>query len=118
MNKNAPAISHAVEKSVAEELARLLADSEWHGFEKLYSDVAETLCSSENSEPCRELLRLHVYGRLKNWVQHGALQQRGDEYHACGVTLNELKEHAVAEHCRELIETVLAKGRAKADARH
>jgi hypothetical protein len=114
MKNNAPPASTLHLQAVAEELAHLLSNGSWHGFEPLFSTVADALCGREDAEPCRELLRLHVYGRLQNWLHHGDLEQQGDSYRLRGTALRDLETHAAAEHCRHLLETVIATGKADA----
>jgi hypothetical protein len=101
-----PPPSAADSKLVAEELARVLCSGEWHDFESLFSAAADVTCGDE--QPCRELLRLHVYGRLQNWHRHGWLEHEGDKYRVHGDAVPAFTEHAAAEHCRDLLATVLA----------
>jgi hypothetical protein len=112
MRNNAPPLSSPHTQAVAEELAHLLCEGGWHGFEELFAGISETLCPDQNGEPCRELLRLHIFGRLQNWLRHGLLEQRAEEYRAIGADLAALTSHAAAEHCRDLLEKVVTTGKA------
>jgi hypothetical protein len=85
-----------------------LCGGEWHEFEALFAAAAEVTCRGDHTDPCRELLRLHVYGRLQNWHRHGWLEHEGDRYRVHGEAVPAFTEHAVAEHCRDLLATVLA----------
>src|SRR3954469_21745499 len=108
MKNNAPPAPPSDAVAVAGELAHLLHDGAWHPFESLFSAVADSLCTGNDAIPCRELLRLHVYGRLQNWLRHGFVEQRRDSYCAHGPALVEIETHSAAEHCRSLLATVAA----------
>jgi hypothetical protein len=98
--------------AVAAELARVLTGGGRHELEELFEAAAEACCIANNPEPCRELVRLHVVGRLKNWYEHGFVELCNGSYRAVGEELSDLTNHAVAEHCRDLLETVHATGKA------
>jgi hypothetical protein len=101
--------SHAAEATaVAEQLAQILTKPGWHDFEVLFEALAKAFCAGGNPEPCRVILRLHAYGRLQNWLRHGSIEQDGGRYRAIGEELFDVRNHAAAEHCRELMETVRA----------
>lgn len=96
--------------AVAEELAQILAKGRWHEFDELFDFVAKGCWRGDNSEPCREVFRLHVYGRLQNWLLHGWAERDGTRYRALGDALLDVNNHAAADHCRNLVETVRATG--------
>jgi hypothetical protein len=102
---------------VAAELARVLTIGGWHELEDLFEAAAAACCTGDHPEPCRELVRLHVVGRLKNWHEHGFVEVLDGLYRAIGEELSDLTNHAVAEHCRDLLETVHATGKACDDFR-
>jgi hypothetical protein len=99
-------------RAVAAELARVLTSGRWHELNELFEAAAEACCTGDHPEPCRELVRLHVFGRLKNWHEHGFVDLCNGSYRAVGEELSDVTNHAVAEHCRDLLETVHATGKA------
>lgn len=103
-----PPPSESDSRVVAEELARALSSGQWQDFESLFSAAAEVTCRGDEAQPCRELLRLHVYGRLQNWHRHGWLEHESDKYRVHGDVIPAFMEHAAAEHCRDLLAKVLA----------
>lgn len=88
------------------ELASVLSGGAWFEFKALFLIVHSNLRDRDAANGGEEMLRLRAYEKLQNLVHQGCVEKNSKSYRGKASALAALKEHAAAEHCRDLLHAV------------